>query len=69
MDETTAGTLLPPARGLDRDLGAMFDTIAAIPGEALRRRSGRAVADLTGVDARDLVFPIERLQPALRPAP
>ena len=69
MDETTAKTLLTLALALDRDLGAMFSLVEAIPDEALRRRFDGAVAGLMGVIARDLVFPIERLHPALRPKP
>ena len=69
MDETTAKALLTLALALDRDLAALFDVVATIPDEGLRRRFNRAVGDVMGVIARDLVYPIERLHPALRSKP
>lgn len=69
MDETTARTLLALALSLDRDLGAMLDVVSTIPDPAQRRRFHRAVTDLMGLIARDLVFPLEKIHPAARPRP
>ena len=69
MDEETAGKLLSLALSLDRDIGAMLAVVATIPDEALRRRFDRAVGDLMGFVARDLIFPIESLHPALKIEP
>jgi hypothetical protein len=68
MDEAMARNLLSPTLALDRDIGAVFDIVATVTDEALRRRFDRAVGALMGFLARGLIFPIEQLHPGLGPA-
>ncbi|MGA2492036.1 MAG: hypothetical protein ABSF67_03695 [Roseiarcus sp.] len=66
MDKDVANTLLTLSKSIDEIIVKMFAEVEKIEDEKLRARMNRAVGDLMGFVARDLVFPIENIYPEMR---
>jgi hypothetical protein len=66
MDKDVARLLLELSKSIDPILARMFVEGEKFGDEALRARMKRAVGDLMGFIARDVIFPIENLYPDLR---
>ena len=59
MDKEVARSLLSLAKSLDGVIGSMFAEVDKITNERLKSQFNKAVGDLMGYVARDLIFPIE----------
>jgi hypothetical protein len=66
MDRDIAKSLLELSKSIDPILAGMFAEVDKIGDETLRARMKRAVGDLMGFVARDLIFPIENIFPDMR---
>lgn len=66
MDKDTAKSLLSLSKSMDEIIVKMFAEIEKISDDNMKSRFNKAVGDLMGYVARDLVFPIENLYPELR---
>ena len=66
MDKDVARTLLILAKSLDEVIVKMFEEVEKIADDGSRARFHRAVGDLMGAVARDIIFPIENLHDDLR---
>jgi hypothetical protein len=66
MDKEVARSLLSLAKSLDGVIGSMFAEVDKITNERLKSQFNKAVGDLMGYVARDLIFPIESIYPDLR---
>jgi hypothetical protein len=66
MDKDVAKSLLSLSKSLDGVIVRMFAEIERISDEDLRSRFNKAVGDLMGHVARDLIFPIENVYPDLK---
>jgi hypothetical protein len=66
MDEDVAKSLLSLSKSLDGVIVKMFAEVEKIGDEGLRSRFNRAVGDLMGQVARELIFPIENIHPKLK---
>ena len=69
MDKDIARSLLELSKSIDPILAGMFAEVEKIGDEKLRARMKRAVGDLMGLIARDVIFPVENLYPDLRTRP
>jgi hypothetical protein len=67
MDRDIAKSLLELSKSIDPILTGMFAEVEKIADENLKSRFNKAVGDLMGSVARDIIFPIENLYPDLRP--
>jgi hypothetical protein len=66
MDRNVAGALLALSKSTDEIIANMFTEVEKIDDETLKARFRRAVGDLMGFVARDLIFPIENIYPDMR---
>ena len=69
MNEETARNLLLLSKSFDPTIARMFAEIDKIGDEQIRSRFNRAVGDIMGRLARDLIFPVENMFPDLRADP
>ena len=67
MDKDIAKPLLSLGKSFDDIIVKMFAEVEKIADENLKSRFNKAVGDLMGSVARDVIFPIENLYPDLRP--
>jgi hypothetical protein len=67
MDKDIAKSLLSLGKSFDDIIVKMFAEVEKIADENLKSRFNKAVGDLMGSVARDVIFPIENLYPDLRP--
>ena len=66
MDKDVAKSLLSLGKSFDDIIVKMFAEVEKIADENLKSRFNRAVGDLMGNVARDVIFPIENMYPDLR---
>jgi hypothetical protein len=66
MDKDVAKALLTLGKSIDDVIVKMFAEVEKIDDEKLKARLNRAVGDLMGFVARDLIFPIENIYPDMR---
>lgn len=66
MNESVAKSLLTLSKSVDEIITQMFIEADKIDDEALKMHFNKAVGDLLGYIARDIIFPIEKLHPDLR---
>jgi hypothetical protein len=66
MDKDVAKSLLSLGKSFDDIIVKMFAEVEKIADENLKSRFNKAVGDLMGNVARDLIFPIENMYPDLR---
>lgn len=66
MDKDVAKSLLALGKSFDSIIVRMFAEVEKIADETLKSRFNRAVGDLMGNVARDVIFPIENTYPDLR---
>jgi hypothetical protein len=66
MDRDIAISILTLSKSVDGTIVKLFAEIDKIKDPALRGRLNRAVGDLMGFIARDLIFPIENIFPELK---
>lgn len=67
MDKDIALKLMKIATDTDHLIGQMFTEIDKISNVEQRRKFNDAVANLMGLIARDVIFPIEKEYPDLNP--
>jgi hypothetical protein len=66
MDKDVAKSLISLSKSVDEVIVRMFAEVEKINDEKLRSRFNKAVGDLMGYVARDLIFPIENIYPELK---
>jgi hypothetical protein len=66
MNEDIAKSLLTLSKSIDDIIVQMFAEVEKIDDQALKTRFNKAVGDLLGYIARDLIFPLENIYPELR---
>jgi hypothetical protein len=66
MNEEIARNLLLLSNSFDPTIERMFAEVDKIEDEQIRSRFKRAVGDVMGCVARDLIFPIANMFPDLR---
>jgi hypothetical protein len=66
MNEDIAKSLLTLSKSIDDIIVQMFAEVEKIDDQALKTRLNKAVGDLLGYIARDLIFPLENIYPELR---
>jgi hypothetical protein len=66
MDKDVAKSLISLSKSLDEVIVRMFAEIEKISDENLRSRFNKAIGDLMGHVARDLISPIENVYPDLK---
>jgi hypothetical protein len=66
MDKYVAKSLLSLGKSFDDIIVKMFAEVEQIADENLKSRFKKAIGDLMGSVARDVIFPIENLYPDLR---
>jgi hypothetical protein len=67
MDAVTAQKLIALATSMDKTIGAILDEVKNIGDDQERARYKRAIEDIMGFIARDLIFPIVDQHPELDP--
>jgi hypothetical protein len=67
MDAATAQKLIALAISIDKTIGAISDEVENISDDQERTYYKRAVGDIMGYIARDLIFPIVDQHPQLDP--
>jgi hypothetical protein len=67
MDRQAAEALLKLAISLDQPIGDMYVQVAAFSDPEKKSKYKKAVDDLMGYIAHDIIFPIEKDYPDLRP--
>jgi hypothetical protein len=67
MEKTVAKSLISLAVSMDANIGSMFSEIEKITDEGQRDKFKRAVGDIMGYIARDIIFPIVDEHPDLDP--
>jgi hypothetical protein len=67
MDREVAKSLISLAVALDANIASMFSEVERIADEGQRERYKKAVGDLMGYIARDIIFPIVGEHPDLDP--
>ena len=67
MDKEVAKSLLSLAVSLDETIVRMFSETEKFSDEELRARFNKAIGDLMGYIARDIIFPIVNKYPDLDP--
>ncbi len=65
MDKEIAMSLIHLGKSMDEILAKMYIEVDKISDEQVKARFNRAVGDLMGSIARDLIFPIENKYPDL----
>lgn len=65
MDREIAKSLLSLSKSIDSTIVQMFAEVDKIKDDELRSQFKKAVGDIMGYVARDLIFPIENLFPDL----
>lgn len=65
MDKNVAIALLTLAKSIDDTIGKLYSEVEKISDKELKLQFNKAVGDLMGYIARDLIFPIEHLYPDL----
>jgi hypothetical protein len=66
MDKDVAKSILSLSKSVDDIIVKLFAEVEKIADENLKSRFNKAVGDLMGYVARDLIFPIENIYPDLR---
>jgi hypothetical protein len=66
MNEDIAKSLLTFSKSIDDIIVQMFAEVEKIDDQALKTRFNKAVGDLLGYIARDLIFPLQNIYPELR---
>jgi hypothetical protein len=66
MDKDVARSLISLSKSVDEVIVRIFAEVEKIGDEHLRSRFNKAVGDLMGHVARDLIFPIENTYPNLK---
>jgi hypothetical protein len=66
MNKDIAKALLLLSKSIDDVIVRMFTEVDKIEDQALKLRFNKAVGDLLGNIARDLIFPLENMYPELR---
>jgi hypothetical protein len=66
MDKDVAKALLSLSKSLDETITKMLEQAAKIGDESIRVRFNKAIEDLMGYVARDLIFPLENIYPDLK---
>ena len=66
MNKDIAKALLALSKSTDEIIANMFTEVEKIDDDKLKARFKRAVGDLMGFVARDLIFPIENIYPDMR---
>jgi hypothetical protein len=66
MNEDIAKSLLTLSKSIDDIIVQMFAEVEKIDDQALKTRFNKAVGDLLGYIARDLIFPLQNIYPELR---
>ena len=67
MDAATAQKLIALAISTDKTIGALLEEVENISDDQERTRYKRAIGDIMGYIARDLIFPIVDQHPQLDP--
>ena len=67
MEKEIAKSLISLATAMDISIGSMFTEIEKITDEEEKARFKRAVGDIMGYIARDIIFPIVDRHPDLDP--
>jgi hypothetical protein len=67
MDAATAQKLIALAISIDKTIGAILDEVGNISDDQERTCYKRAIEDIMGYIARDLIFPIVDQHPQLDP--
>ncbi|RBP09235.1 hypothetical protein DFR50_12272 [Roseiarcus fermentans] len=65
MDKDVAIAILSLAKSTDDIIGKLYTEIERIVDKNLKAQFDKAVGDLMGTIARDLIFPIEKFYPDL----
>lgn len=65
MDKNVAIALLTLVKSIDDTIGKLYSEVEKISDKELKLQFNKAVGDLMGYIARDLIFPIEHLYPDL----
>jgi hypothetical protein len=63
MEKDVAQSLLSLAVSLDTDIGEMYAEVRKFSDEGTREKFDRAIGDLMGYIARDIIFPIVKEYP------
>ena len=66
MEKDIAKSLLSLSKSMDGIIVNMYSEIDKIDDDKLKSRFNKAVGDLMGYIARDLIFPIENIYPDLK---
>ncbi len=66
MNQDIAKSLLSLSKSMDGIIVQMFAEVDKIDDQALKSRFKKAVGELLGYIARDLIFPLENIYPELR---
>jgi hypothetical protein len=67
VEKTVAQSLLSLAVSLDKNIGAMYVEARKFSDEETRKKFDRAIGNLMGYIARDIIFPIVDKYPDLDP--
>jgi len=66
MDKDVAKSILSLGKSVDDIIVKLFAEVEKITDKNLKSRFNKAVGDLMGDVARDIIFPIENIYPDLR---
>jgi hypothetical protein len=67
MDKALASAMMTVAKSLDKQLGELDALISQIPHDGERKQYARALGNVMGSIAKEIIFRIEREHPDLNP--
>jgi hypothetical protein len=69
MDKEVAAALMTLSKSLDEIIAKMFAEAGRFSDDDMKSRFNKAIGDLMGQVARDLIFPLENAFPELKANP